>query len=111
MIRDESPEEWADVVEFDAAIRAGNARANANGNALLGEAYLHRSRVPLDQAPIDHVTRAERARLHPTEPLWPADAPDDDEGTELGCSPWSCRADTADNDEASLTQADIDQAA
>ncbi|MFE7046298.1 hypothetical protein ACFU9X_45100, partial [Streptomyces atratus] len=31
-IRDESPDEWQDVVEFDAAIRQGNARANATGN-------------------------------------------------------------------------------
>ncbi|CAM5372313.1 hypothetical protein SRIMM317S_00201 [Streptomyces rimosus subsp. rimosus] len=28
-IRDHSPAEWADVVAFDAAIRSGNARANA----------------------------------------------------------------------------------
>jgi hypothetical protein len=57
-IRDHSPEEWEDVVAFDAAIRAGKARANATGNPLLGEAFLHRSRVPLDQAPIDPDLRA-----------------------------------------------------
>ncbi|GAA3212179.1 hypothetical protein GCM10020256_11410 [Streptomyces thermocoprophilus] len=50
-IRDTSPSEWADVVEFDTAIRQGNARANATGNRLLGEAFLHRSRVPLSEAP------------------------------------------------------------
>lgn len=94
-LRDESPAEWADVIAFDAAIRAGNARANANGNPLLGEAFLHRSRVPLDQAPIDHLTRAERAHLNAAEPLWP-DTDSADEGFELGCSPWSCRADSAD---------------
>ncbi|MFG3133885.1 hypothetical protein [Streptomyces tendae] len=37
-IRDTSPFEWADVVEFDAAIRQGNARANASGSRLLGDA-------------------------------------------------------------------------
>ncbi|MFG3037098.1 hypothetical protein ACGFYZ_09365 [Streptomyces sp. NPDC048330] len=84
-IRDASPAEWEDVVEFDAAIRQGNARANATGNKLLGEAFLHRSRVPLDQAPIDHVTAAERAALGDEA----ASALED--GVVNGCSPWSCR--------------------
>ncbi|MGC5410435.1 hypothetical protein ACPXCX_42985, partial [Streptomyces sp. DT225] len=47
-LRDESPHEWQDVVAFDAAIRSGNARATAEGKPLLGQAYLHRSRRPLD---------------------------------------------------------------
>jgi hypothetical protein len=50
-------------VDFDAAIRAGNARANADGKPLLGDTYLHRSRVPLSEAPIDHVTAHERRVL------------------------------------------------
>ncbi|MFG3384022.1 hypothetical protein [Streptomyces sp. NPDC047999] len=91
-IRDTSPAEWEDVVEFDAAIRKGNARANATGNALLGEAFLHRSRVPLDQAPIDHVTRAERAALDD------AEAEADELGVVNGCSPWSCRGDVEQDD-------------
>ncbi|MGW4197112.1 hypothetical protein [Streptomyces sp. NPDC005004] len=82
-IRD-SPEEWEDVVSFDAAIRQGNARATAAGHHLLGQAFLHRSRVPLDQAPIDHVTAAERA----------ANEADELEiGVMDGCSPWACRGD------------------
>ncbi|MFD7645116.1 hypothetical protein ACFV4P_31190 [Kitasatospora sp. NPDC059795] len=86
-IRDGDPEEWADVVDFDAAIRAGNARANADGRPLLGQAYLHRSRVPLDQAPIDHRTR--RERLGTQERI----AFDREEfGPEDGCSPYSCRS-------------------
>ncbi|MFD4118635.1 hypothetical protein ACFWSJ_34995 [Streptomyces niveus] len=91
-IRDESPEEWQDVVEFDAAIRKGNARANASGNRLLGQAFLHRSRVPLAEAPIDHVTAAEwAARQHQ---LGDGETPDVDEaehGVADGCSPWACR--------------------
>ncbi|MCZ9354113.1 hypothetical protein ACFW4M_07540 [Streptomyces sp. NPDC058794] len=88
-IRDTSPSEWADVVEFDAAIRQGNARANATGNRLLGEAFLHRSRVPLSEAPIDHVTAAERAALRIS-----ADEADVlENGVEDGCSPWACRGD------------------
>ncbi|MFD1829899.1 hypothetical protein ACFSJS_09495 [Streptomyces desertarenae] len=87
-IRDTSPEEWRDVVAFDAAIRKGNARANATGNQLLGQAFLHRSRVPLDEAPIDHVTAAERA----ADPGGPADADELEHGMADGCSPWACRA-------------------
>ncbi|WP_205613439.1 hypothetical protein [Streptomyces sp. S5] len=91
-IRNTSPGEWADVVAFDAAIREGNARANAGGNRLLGQAFLHRSRVSLDEAPIDHVTAAERATLQ--QEL----GSDDDialleEGVPDGCSPWGCRGD------------------
>ncbi|MFC9486009.1 hypothetical protein ACFTZM_08010 [Streptomyces hydrogenans] len=94
-IRDTSPNEWADVVEFDAAIRKGNARANATGNALLGQAFLHRSRVPLDQAPIDHVTRAERAAL---DAAAKAEAEAAELGVVNGCSPWSCRGDVEQDD-------------
>ncbi|MFD4476406.1 hypothetical protein ACFWPU_09880 [Streptomyces sp. NPDC058471] len=90
-IRDSSPHEWADVVAFDAAIRKGNARANASGNRLLGEAFLHRSRVPLDQAPIDHVTAAEWAALQQELGESEADAQELEEGVIDGCSPWACR--------------------
>jgi 3'-phosphoadenosine 5'-phosphosulfate sulfotransferase (PAPS reductase)/FAD synthetase len=88
-IRDNSPAEWEDVVEFEAAIRKGNARANASGNRLLGEAFLHRSRVPLGRAPIDHVTASEWAALQ-------QELADEDElerGVADGCSPWACRGD------------------
>lgn len=90
-IRDTSPQEWQDVVAFDAAIRQGNARANASGNPLLGQAFLHRSRVPLDQAPIDHVTAAEWTA--PQQELGdhaPA-VQDLEDGVVDGCSPWACR--------------------
>ncbi|WP_344081882.1 hypothetical protein [Streptomyces crystallinus] len=90
-IRDTSPQEWEDVVAFDAAIRKGNARANASGNRLLGEAFLHRSRVPLDQAPIDHVTAAEWAALQQELGDSDADAQDLEDGVIDGCSPWACR--------------------
>ena len=90
-IRDSSPQEWADVVAFDAAIRQGNARANATGNRLLGEAFLHRSRVPLDQAPIDHVTAAEWAALQQELGDSAADAQELEDGVIDGCSPWACR--------------------
>lgn len=44
-LRDESPGEWQDAIAFDAAIRNGRTRINA-------EAFLHRQLVPLDQADI-----------------------------------------------------------
>ncbi|MFD8351470.1 hypothetical protein ACFV1X_21335 [Streptomyces coelicoflavus] len=93
-IRDNSPKEWEDVVAFDAAIRKGNARANATGNRLLGEAFLHRSRVPLSEAPIDHVTASEWAAMQQE---LTADGPDLEEweqGVVDGCSPWACRGET-----------------
>ncbi|MFI2236480.1 hypothetical protein [Streptomyces chrestomyceticus] len=104
-IRDHSPAEWADVVAFDAAIRGGNARANASGNRLLGQAFLHRSRVPLDQAPIDHVTAAEWAARQAE---LGDQAPDGDalvaleEGVADGCSPWACRGEQPVQDDFGL---------
>lgn len=89
-IRDSPPDEWADVVEFDAAIRKGNARANATGNRLMGEAFLHRSRVPLSEAPIDHVTAAEWAALQ-QELDSEAALEELEDGVIDGCSPWTCR--------------------
>ena len=81
-LRDNRPEEWADAVEFDKAIRKGGAR----GLPPNGEAFLHRSRVPLDIAPINRVTRKE----------W-SDRQMDifdviEDGDPDGCSPYGCRS-------------------
>ncbi|MCX4776895.1 hypothetical protein [Streptomyces sp. NBC_01264] len=94
-IRDTSPAEWEDVVEFDAAIRKGNARANATGNQLLGQAFLHRSRVPLSEAPIDHVTAAEWAAIQQETST---DLDELEQGVSNGCSPWACRGSEAETD-------------
>jgi hypothetical protein len=84
-LRDNHPEEWADAVEFDAAIRKGGAR----GLPLNGTAYLHRSRVPLDLAPIDRTTAAERVS-------WQMDIFDiEEDGDPDGCSPYGCRSGVA----------------
>lgn len=84
-LRDNHPEEWTDAVAFDEAIRKGGAR----GLPLNGEAYLHRSRVPLSIAPIERVTAAEHA----------ADQSDIFDLLEIGaahaCSPYGCRTDEA----------------
>jgi hypothetical protein len=82
-------------VAFDTAIRQGNARANASGNPLLGQAFLHRSRVPLDQAPIDHVTTAERSARQQQLQEHQPDGQNPEEGLIDGCSPWACRGETA----------------
>ncbi|WP_329025732.1 hypothetical protein [Streptomyces sp. NBC_00690] len=101
-IRDDSPEEWKDVVAFDAAIRQGNARANASGNPLLGQAFLHRSRVPLSEAPIDHVTAAEwAARQQDLDSTGP-NLDELEQGVADGCSPWACRGFEPEQDDFGL---------
>lgn len=90
-LRDEHPEEWADAVDFDRQIRSGNARGNANGKPLLGEAFLHRSRLPLDQAPIDRVTAHEWASRQ-TDVFGQIADIELEDGDADGCSPWSCRS-------------------
>jgi len=82
-LRDNRPDEWADAVAFDAAIRKGGAR----GLPLNGEAFLHRSRVPLSEAPIDRVTRGERQGWQPSL----IDLLNED-GDPDGCSPYGCRS-------------------
>jgi hypothetical protein len=86
-LRDNHPDEWADAVAFDAEIRKGGAR----GLPLNGEAFLHRSRVPLDLAPIDRVTRTEWAGAQ----IDIFDAVADrllEDGDADGCSPYGCRS-------------------
>jgi hypothetical protein len=91
-MRDERPEEFADAVAFDAAMRHGHISANAKEQPLRGEMYLHRSRVPLDRAPIDRVTSVEWASrqgdLVELALITAEEAMDADQLT--GCSPWSC---------------------
>jgi len=89
-LRDEHPGQWAEAVAFDRDIRSGSARATANGIPLRGQAYLHPSLKPLDEAPIDppHVDRKFRhLRLVDTSERW--------EGDPDGCSPWACRSGAA----------------
>lgn len=91
-MRDNDPVSWADAVAFDKAIRNGSPRANRAGKPLRGKYYLHPSCVPLDEAPIDHVTRREwsdrQTDLLDTLADIQAGVTD-----EIGCSPFTCRAD------------------
>ncbi len=77
--------EWADAVDFDRRIRKGGNRVGAG--QLDGEAFLHRSRVPLDLAPIDRVTPREWADRQ-------TDIFDElaEHGDPDGCSPYGCRS-------------------
>lgn len=86
-LRDNHPAQWAEAVEFDRAIRSGSARANANGRPLLGQAFLHPSLLPLDQAPIDAPPRRRHLRL-----VGAHEAEDWEDGDPDGCSPWACRS-------------------
>lgn len=93
-LRDNRPGEWADAVAFDAQIRKGGAR----GLPLNGEAFLHRSRVPLSIAPIDRVTYREQADRQ-TDLLdaladHAAGYDPDEDGDPDGCSPHGCRSGT-----------------
>lgn len=91
-MRDERPMEFADAVAFDAAMRHGHASANSKYQPMRGEMFLHRSRLPLGQAPIDRVTAAEWAtrqgNLVELALITAEEAMDADAVT--GCSPWSC---------------------
>jgi len=91
-LRDNHPDEWDRAVAFDYAIRDGHANANAKGQPLLGTAYLHRSRLPLDQAPIDKVTAHEWKSRQGD--LFDVIADLEDEDPD-GCSPWACRSGSA----------------
>ena len=86
-LRDNQPEQWNQAVEFDHAIRAGNARANANGRPLLGQAFLHSSLRPLDEAPIDAPPNRRHLRL-----VGADEADNWEDGDPDGCSPWACRS-------------------
>lgn len=82
-MRDNRPAEWADAVAFDRAIRQA-PRGKRSG--MRGEQFLHRSLLPLDQAPIDRVSRTEwRGRQVDLFDVLEQGDPD-------GCSPYGCRS-------------------
>jgi hypothetical protein len=88
-LRDNHPDEWARAVAFDHAIRTGHVDTAAEDRPLLGTAYLHRSRLPLDQAPIDKVTAHEwRSRQGDLLDV----IAEIEDGDPDGCSPWGCRS-------------------
>lgn len=83
-LRDNRPDEWAEAVAFDAAIRQGGGR----GEQLRGTAFLHRSMLPLDVAPIHELTPREEVEASHDSLLDLIEA-----GDPEGCSPFGCRTD------------------
>jgi len=83
-MRDNRPDEWTDAVAFDVAIRKGGAR----GLPLNGEAFLHRSMLPLSVAPLGKDGR--KAIRSDQNDLF--DAILDENGDPDGCSPYGCRS-------------------
>lgn len=83
-LRDHRPDEWQDAVAFDRSLREGT-------NALDHPVYLHRSGMPLDQAPIDLRSRREWQDAQVTiEQAIEAQLVED--GDPDGCSPYGCRS-------------------
>ncbi|WP_051581305.1 hypothetical protein [Pseudonocardia acaciae] len=79
-MRDHDPAAWADAVEFDRRIRQRTFRGPQE------VPFLHRSLLPLDQAPIDQVQRKElRDQQGDLFDLVEHGDPD-------GCSPYGCRS-------------------
>lgn len=83
-MRDNRPDEWADAVAFDHALRAAPREDGIRE-------YLHPSRVPLDEAPIGRVS-AHEWRSRQTDVFGQVADALMEEGDPDGCSPWSCRS-------------------
>lgn len=81
-LRDTDPDGWADAVAFDKAIRHLKPGR---------QQFLHRSLLPLDQAPIDRVSAREWRRRQGDVFDAAADQLMED-GDPDGCGPWTCRS-------------------
>jgi hypothetical protein len=81
-MRDTDPESWAEAVRFDKAYRTGPG--------LRHERFLHISRKPLDQAPIDKIRRSEWQQDDFFDAAYEAELAE--QGDPDGCSPWACRS-------------------
>ena len=86
-MRDEHPEEWADAVELDRLLRTDVVRTHLEFDAA---PYLHRSRLPLDDAPTDRTRSATRTAWGLREAIRDAER---DQHDPPGCSPFACRSD------------------
>lgn len=90
-LRDGHPEEWAQAVAFDTAMREEGVRFG-----LRSDPFLHRSLLPLAQAPIDRVTSTEwRSRqTNLLDAVADAEAGYDpaEDGDPDGCGPYACRS-------------------
>jgi hypothetical protein len=83
-MRDTDPESWRDAVEFDKQYR--------HGAGMQQERYLHISRLPLDQAPIDRIRPSEWLQPSLLDAVVELDLERLENGDPDGCSPWACRS-------------------
>jgi hypothetical protein len=84
-MRDQRPAEWADAVAFDHALRAVPREDGIRE-------FLHVSRLPLDEAPIDRVSFHEWKTRQTDVFGQIADIELAENGDPDGCSPWACRS-------------------
>jgi hypothetical protein len=90
LMRNERPEEWAMACAFDRQLRIRSVYTHGRGK-LRGLVYLHRSRMPLDEAPINRISRAEGDLMQ----ISMFDALADqlaEDGAADGCGPFGCRS-------------------
>jgi hypothetical protein len=81
-MRDTDPESWAEAVRFDTAYRTGPG--------LRHERFLHISRKPLGEAPIDRIRPSEWRQDDFFDAVYDAELAE--QGDPDGCSPWACRS-------------------
>lgn len=81
-MRDTDPESWQEAVRFDKAYRQGPGMRH--------ERFLHISRLPLDQAPIDRIRPSEWRQDDFFDAAYDAELAE--QGDPDGCSPWACRS-------------------
>jgi hypothetical protein len=83
-MRDTDPKSWTEAVAFDEAYRTGPG--------LRHERFLHISRVPLGQAPIDRIRPSEWQMDTVFDAEYEAELERAEQGDPDGCSPWACRS-------------------
>jgi hypothetical protein len=83
-IRDTDPESWTKAVAFDRAYRRPPGMRH--------KVYLHISRRPLGEAPIDRVRPSDYSQPSLLDAVYEADLERAENGDPDGCSPWGCRS-------------------
>ncbi|WP_405536976.1 hypothetical protein [Streptomyces antimycoticus] len=89
-MRDTDPQAWAEVVAFDKAYR--------DAPGMTHQRFLHISRLPLDEAPIDARQPRELKQSTVADQVYAAELALAESGDPDGCSPWACRSGNAVDD-------------
>lgn len=83
-LRDTDPVSWSDAVAFDKAYRKPPGMTH--------QVFLHMSRKPLDEAPIDRVRPKDYTQPSLLDAVYEAELDRAENGSPDGCSPWACRS-------------------